>query len=60
MNSLCLGIKLYSQLLLIKADLKLIFLQLYKSGIQAYLGYCVTPSNYGLYPGYIADRVCQE
>jgi hypothetical protein len=27
-----------------------LFLDLWGSAIQAYLGYCVTPSNYGLYP----------
>jgi hypothetical protein len=27
-----------------------------KSHIHAYLGYCVTPSNHGLTPGYIAER----
>jgi hypothetical protein len=28
--------------------------------IQAYLGYCVTPSNYGLSPGYMAESMCRE
>jgi hypothetical protein len=27
---------------------------------SAYLGYCVTPSNYGLYPRYIAERSCRK
>jgi hypothetical protein len=28
--------------------------------IQAYLGYCITLSNYGLTPGYMGETVCQE
>jgi hypothetical protein len=28
--------------------------------IQAYLGHCVTPSNYGRTAGYIADRAYRE
>jgi hypothetical protein len=28
--------------------------------VQAYLGCCVTPSIYGLTPGYIVERACRE